>query len=178
MIKTRADIPNLLKPGSIGAELGVFEGAYSEQLLQSQKFIELHLIDIFSTPVRSGDKDGENIYTVDCNAFFRTVKNKFSNNSNVFIHKIDSVTFLQNCESKKIDFIYIDTDHDYDLTTKELNCSLRVIKPGGLICGHDYDQKVYPGCYDAVNDFAKKNGLEFVTTTQDKLASYVFKIPR
>ena len=47
-ILNRNNLTDLLPYYSIGCELGVFEGEFSQTLWNSNKFAELHLVDIFT----------------------------------------------------------------------------------------------------------------------------------
>lgn len=38
----------------------------------------------------------------------------------------------------EVDFIYIDADHTYDWVKKDILSSLKVLKKGGILAGHDY----------------------------------------
>lgn len=49
-----------------------------------------------------------------------------------------------------IDMIFIDGDHSYTAVIADITAWERTIKPGGLICGHDYN--VHPGVKQAVDE--------------------------
>ena len=64
----------------------------------------------------------------------------------------------------KLDWVYIDGDHSYPQTKKDLNNSHKVVKSGGCIIGDDY---LYPdskwgkaGTTKAVDEFIKENKLK------------------
>ena len=62
------------------------------------------------------------------------------------------------------DWIYIDGDHSYPQTKKDLNNSYKVVKSGGKIIGDDYkwpDAKWgKPGTTKAVDEFVQQNKLK------------------
>ena len=72
-----------------------------------------------------------------------------------------SDVWFEKNKSIKLDWIYIDGDHSYSQTKKDLNNSLKVVKSGGLIIGDDYGwpdakwQKA--GVTKAVDEFIKQN---------------------
>ena len=45
--------------------------------------------------------------------------------------------FFNKCD-KRFDLIYIDGDHKYNSVKNDIISSLKIIKPGGILSGHDY----------------------------------------
>ena len=64
---------------------------------------------------------------------------------------------------EKLDFVYIDGNHNYEFVMKDLNAYYDLVKKDGILCGHDYDipkNKLSDnGVRQAVNDFFEKKGL-------------------
>lgn len=177
-MKNRELIIDLLPRNSIGCELGVFEGDFSQVLLDSKKFKELHLVDPFYGSIESGDKNGHNIKTYEGNFLFDKVSNRFQKNDAVRIHRKTSIDFLLSSVDNYFDFIYIDTTHQYKQTLDELNLSLKKIKNNGIISGHDYNHELFMGVVSAVDAFSKDNNLQLHLTTEDKLATFYFFIKK
>jgi len=78
--------------------------------------------------------------------------------------KGDSVEVMNTFEDNYFDWVYIDTDHSYELTKKELEVCSRKVKDDGYIALHDYiwydyfnsileDSDIYFGVVKAVNEF-------------------------
>ena len=78
--------------------------------------------------------------------------------------KCDSVEVMNTFEDNYFDWVYIDTDHSYELTKKELEVCSRKVKDDGYIALHDYiwydyfnsildDSDIYFGVVKAVNEF-------------------------
>lgn len=57
------------------------------------------------------------------------------------------------------DMVYIDADHSYDAVRFDILHYASLVKPGGLLCGHDYDELPRPGLVRAVK--------ELITTPQE-----------
>jgi cephalosporin hydroxylase len=57
-----------------------------------------------------------------------------------------------------IDYCYVDTEHTYDATTKELETWWPHIRVGGIISGDDYRRPEFPGCTAAWDDFDSQMG--------------------
>jgi hypothetical protein len=169
-MNTRNQIVDLLPIDSIGCELGVFEGNFSEILTASKKFKKLYLVDIFSGIASNFGKT----YT-DASVLEQYVKNKFTEYSIVEIIKQDSLTFLQSLPNNSLNFIYIDTVHSYEQTMNELNESYRVIQNGGYICGHDYCE-IFQGVIDSVTDFTKKYNLDIIITQENDFPSFIIQV--
>ena len=68
----------------------------------------------------------------------------------VVLHKGYSYDVLPNLE-KKFDFIYIDGAHDYDSVKQDIELALPLLKPRGILAGHDY-QPEHPGVVAAVKE--------------------------
>jgi hypothetical protein len=167
-IDYRNEIGDILKNDIVGCELGVFEGAFSKILINTNKFKKLYLVDTFEGIVH-GSK--EKIYT-DGAVLFDYVKKIFANNTNVDIIKQDSIAFLNSMPENSLDFVYIDTTHKYEQSIKELNAARRAVKSGGLICGHDYMKERFPGVCQAVEEFSIQYNLRYRLTQKDIYKSF------
>ena len=177
-MKNREDIANLVDPHSIGCELGVFKGDFSKVLLDSGKFDQLYLVDPFSGQIQSGDKNGNNVESLDGEGLFSSVSKRFEYRKNVFIARQRSHEFLSVFKDDFFDFIYIDTTHQYDQTVLELELAYKKIKNNGIVAGHDYHPQMFGEVVNAVQFFSNKYKLPFDLTTDDVLNSYIFLIQK
>lgn len=73
------------------------------------------------------------------------------------------------------DFVYIDADHSEASVTADLAAWAPLVRPGGILAGHDYCD-AHKGVIQAVNKFASKTGWE-LQLTREAWASWVFRIP-
>lgn len=143
------------------AEVGVAFGKFSEQILRICSPKKLHLVDLW--------EDERFAAGAVC------VQDKFKHEIEseiVEIHCGYSEQELDEFDDYELDWVYIDTVHDYTTTKRELELCRRKVKPGGYICGHDYAKfNVYSRCdygvYDAVNEFAVNEGYEFLYLTME-----------
>jgi hypothetical protein len=172
MINTRESIVNLLDTNSIGCEVGVFEGDFSQILVDSKKFKKLYLVDIFSGIASNFGKT----YT-DSSCLEEKAKNRFLSKNFVEIIKQDSVSYFRHMPDNFFDFIYIDTVHSYEQTILELYESHRTIKNNGFICGHDYCIE-FNGVITAVNEFCLKYNYKPIITTEINYPSFIIKIKK
>lgn len=58
-----------------------------------------------------------------------------------------------------LDMIFIDGDHSYSAVLADIIAWWRTIKPGGLICGHDYG--IHPGVKQAVDESFSFRRIKF-----------------
>lgn len=165
----RNQITDLLPKNSIGCELGVFEGDFSEQLISSNKFDKLYLVDLFSGPAWNFGK-----HYPDAAVLYDSVKNRFQDKQEVYVIKQDSVSFLKSSELK-FDFIYIDTIHSYEYLSQELAEAYNLIKSNGYICGHDYCTE-FGGVIQAVKEFSEKYQYEVSSTKESGYPSFIIHI--
>jgi len=176
-------ILEFIKAGSIGAEIGVWKGFTSEKFLKRNPE-KLYLIDPWAVeaykPSLNVDDDTFN-YNKYINryksivgssdpAMFQkhydkvhdNVVKKFKNNENVEVCRMLSTEWFAAYDGPKLDWIYIDGDHSYTGVINDLNASLAVVKPGGVIIGDDYkwhNDGDKGGVKKAVKEFIETNNL-------------------
>jgi predicted O-methyltransferase YrrM len=52
----------------------------------------------------------------------------------------------------KFDMIFIDADHSYEALREQIRTFSQMLTPYGILCGHDYGHKGYPGVEQAVKE--------------------------
>jgi len=60
--------------------------------------------------------------------------------------------------SDYFDVVFIDADHSYKAVKKDIRWWFPVIKPGGILCGHDYCKEC-PGVIEAVDEAFKGKAI-------------------
>ena len=142
----------LAAPGSIGAEVGIWDGDFSAILLKILEPARLHLIDI---------------------AIRERVTTRFSDKLSgpvLTLHQGDSVEVLRQFPDEHFDWIYIDGDHSYNGVSRDADVAVRKIKPPGLLFFNDYtmgDHNVPEGFFPygvipVVNDLCLHRGFEMI----------------
>ena len=159
----------------VWAELGVFLGDFSKKIFDACEPNHLYLVDIFPEEMWSGDKDGNNVQKKNLMSVPEDLK-KYFLEKNVTVLKSTTCDFLNQSDDKDLDIVYIDADHSYDAVFKDLSNSLRRVKSGGLISGHDYSESQFPGVFKAVNDFCQLNELKISFTSSDVLPTYAIRV--
>lgn len=164
-ILTRLNVPN-----PVGAEIGVFTGALSQKLLERGD-LTLYMVDSWATCAsdseyaKSGDfhaalsqERQDRYFESTCRAV------QFAGDKAKIIRK-PSVEAAAEIEDRSLDFVFIDADHSYEGCKADISAWASKVKPGGLLCGHDYNNVEYPcfGVNQAVDEFSKSTGLPMET---------------
>ena len=121
---------------------------------KNTRLLELGCNDCVSTRLfchYAGDVTGVDRHTSDQ---VKIVKNEFPTFE--FVNTSFEM-YLSAC-NLKFDLVYIDGDHMYDSVVRDIRNSLKVVKPGGIISGHDYYTTVNSGVPKAVSDMLGKYG--------------------
>jgi hypothetical protein len=177
-MKHRDEFPKLFNRLGyrFGAEVGTQRGLFAEHLLKNCSSLEmLHCIDIWKqqpkeiyNDVANGPDDIHELH------YEQTLErlNPFANRYNVL--RMWSVDAAELIEEELLDFVYIDANHSYKCTTEDLEAWYPKVRPGGMMCGHDYlDSGTNFGVYSAVQDFTRNLKVK-VHSTQEQWPSWYF----
>jgi len=146
-----------LPKNSICAEIGVWKGLFSDQIIRAAKPKELHLIDPWD--VSEVEEIDRRWYQFQLNRLYNRVVRKFNNQPSVHIHRGKSADVLPTFCDGYFDWIYVDGRHDYVSVTRDLQLSWKKVKIGGLIAGDDYAGRCSVGVKGAVDDFVSGLGV-------------------
>ena len=120
------------------AEVGVFEGAYSNSILLRTGVDSLFCVDPFDgrgmKDVHRGKIDADDIFPI-CDARLR----KFGNR--VEYAKITSEQAADTFLDGDLDFVYIDAKHTKRAIKRDLELWYPKVREGGMIAGHDYKNR-------------------------------------
>lgn len=173
ILNTRNNLLELLPKNSIGVEIGVFKGQFSDCILEIVNPQKLYLIDPWIGKIHSGDKDGI-IYEFidDGTVFFESVlMPKYKDDSRINLLKNTS-GILRTFDDNFFDWAYVDGDHSYLGVTHDLEILRYKVKKNGVIMGHDYKIPKYYSVVKAVNEFCRKYKLNIKYLTNDVYPSY------
>lgn len=172
LLLNRLEMLKLLPKHGVVAELGVDKGGFSEQILNICEPSKLHLVDLWDSERYNQNKR-------------KSVENKFKtqiSSGQVEINIGYSTDVGQKFQDNYFDWIYIDTDHSYKTTIKELEIWKSKVKEDGVIAGHDYvianwDGMVRYGVIEAVYEFCSKYNWEilYITMEHDYPPSFAIK---
>jgi hypothetical protein len=176
LIENRNILLDLLPKGMKIAELGIFKAEFSKIILEKLSPSELFLVDLFPKEMYSGDMNGNNIVLANLDDMYPEIVSQFSSYKNIKIIKSYSSDFLNSLDDGYLDAVYIDADHSYEGVKLDLNLSLKKIKKGGIIMGHDYTPNMFPGVVRAVDEFCKKYNLKIDVLTKDGCPTYLIPL--
>lgn len=166
----RKQLLNVLPKNGTVAEIGVYRGEYSKEILTISTPKKLLLIDAWRTML-----DGENI-DPKFELFYKEVQEKFNNIPNIHIMRNTSIEAANKIEENSLDWVYIDGDHHYEPCLNDLRAYASKVKTEGYICGHDWVTKPKAGfgVNQAVQEFIKETQFILVgLTNEDNFKSYI-----
>jgi 23S rRNA U2552 (ribose-2'-O)-methylase RlmE/FtsJ len=178
-------IKQLLAPNSVIAEIGVFDGGFSQCILNINNPKELVLIDYWGDGiVVSGDVDGNNIRHMQGLELYNIVKEKFAANSNVKVIR-DWSSCITKFPDNYFDAIYIDADHEYPAVLNDIQAAFAKVKPGGWIFGHDFEMNnaKTAACYTfgvkrSAEEFCEKYNQHIAVKAMDGCVSFGIKVEK
>jgi glycosyltransferase involved in cell wall biosynthesis len=132
---------------AICAEVGVWKGDFSAEILRQASPKELHLIDI------------------DVDHF--SLRQRFADDRRVTIHHGKSVDVLSSFPAEHFDWIYIDAAHDYESVKADAAMAAARLKPGGILVFNDYifwshTESLPYGVVQAVNEMCVHDGWRVI----------------
>lgn len=166
MGQNRNELLARLPENAVCAEIGVWKGNFSAQILEQTKPRELHLVDPWrfdpSFPVRWYGGGSAKSQT-DMDAIHNSVVSRFAARAEVRIHRARSADAVHEFDDNLFDWIYVDGDHSYDAVLDDLRSWRRKLKPRGLLAGDDLWWKDESGDLSvrrALNEFATEIAVE------------------
>jgi len=129
----RSDLPEFFNQMGFkeGAEVGVLRGEFSEEICKAG--LKLHAIDPWKYygDYRRHPKEApmEDIY--------QEAKAKLEPYDCTLIRE-ESMDALKHFKDNSLDFVYLDGNHRIRWIVEDIYEWYKKIKPGGVICGHDY----------------------------------------
>lgn len=152
--EVRADILSRIPIGSICAEVGVWKGDFSAQILKVVSPKKLYLID----PWKSHPQYQSSWYRcsqLEMDKTYEKVVERFVNENAVDVCRLSSVKAASQFPDLYFDFIYIDGNHLYEFVKKDIESYFPKLKHGGIMVGDDYGDQGWwkDGVTDAFDEF-------------------------
>lgn len=150
---------------TVGAEIGVYRGEYSEVLLNKNPHLKLYLID----PWMGWAHANEGVQRKN----FRLARQRLVDRNVEYIVK-PSLIAADDIPDGSLDFVYIDAAHDFDNVMLDLIMWGKKVRKGGIISGHDYYYHYTVGVLTAVDTYAKAHGVSQWFATKDYPPSFLW----
>ena len=139
-----------------GAEVGVWKGTMSYNLLRMIPTLTLYMIDRWTSYSKEEqERDGISEQRLYEDKVFKAAMKQALKRAQPFGKRavpmvMESRQACESFEDNSLDFVFVDGDHSYEGVKEDIDIWLPKIKTGGYICGHDYDSR--PGVRQAVDE--------------------------
>ena len=132
---TRTDLAAIFKDlgFKVGAEIGVERGLFSEQLCLANPGVKLYCID--SWEIHQECPEYNKQHRLD--KYYAEAKVRLSKYHCELIKKY-SIDAIRDFAPNSLDFVYIDANHRFDFIMNDIIQWSKIVRPGGIISGHDY----------------------------------------
>jgi hypothetical protein len=148
---------------SVGAEIGVHEGDFSDEILRVVIPVELHLIDPWEHREERTYRDawyggGASAGQATMDRRFGAVADRFAEEidaGRVVLHRGSSGDVVGDFPDSYFDWVYIDGNHLYEHVKLDLETYYPKVKRGGYVAGDDYGLRGWwdNGVQQAVDEF-------------------------
>ena len=159
-----------LPKNSIGAEIGVWRGSFTQHIRRLVRPVSLHLIDpwVFDPNAElycESQKKYDAVYDEICVKFKHEI-----DRGHFFIHRTFSEKAAAVFSDNYFDWVYIDGDHRYEEALRDLRIYYEKVRAGGFIAGDDYRRSDDPmiGVKRAVDEFILEGNVEKVLILGDQ----------
>jgi len=155
----------LLAKGAVGAELGVFEGTFTKQLVERLRPQKLHLMDPWFRLSGEWDWAKGKPSTVEAVRHLLKIYKPQLAERSIEIHIDFDTEVLPRFDDHYFDWVYLDSSHQYEQTVRELQILSRKVKPAGVIAGDDWwtaPDHIHHGVCRAVREFVEATDYEFL----------------
>jgi hypothetical protein len=169
-VRARQFLLNFLPAGSIGAELGVFTGLFSAVLARNRRISKVTFVDPWWEAFGSHYPDW-GAYTdygrVSTQSAYEIAKIRIKQAGlpNRIIEIGYSYNWLAAQPDESLDWVYLDSTHNYEGTKRELELLDYKVNDTGLILGDDWQTErnhIHHGVCLAVNEFVKASNFELI----------------
>jgi SAM-dependent methyltransferase len=138
---------------TVGAEIGVGSGIYSEIICQQVPGVKLYCVDLWKTYPGIVDFDNDEYLEKDRKSATMRLAG-----CDVIFMQMYSMDAVKLFGPGSLDFVYIDANHWDPFITDDIREWSRVVRSGGIVSGHDYHHE-HRHVVDAVDNYAKEHDI-------------------
>lgn len=164
-VKTRNDLASLFK--GIGVEVGTERAVFAKEI--AKHCDKLYCVDPFKA--YKGYRDHVSQEKLD--GFFAEAQERMRPFNCEFIRKF-SLDAVNDFEDESLDFVYIDSNHDYENCKADIKAWSKKVKKGGIVAGHDYIERKGQGLYYGVKKAVKELSEDLTIWRGDKSPSWSY----
>jgi hypothetical protein len=132
------------------AEIGVCAGKNAKELYDNFRIKKMYLCDWYREK-----------YSPEVINWLKSVYDKFNEDKRVTLIINNSLDIQDLFHDSDIDYIYLDGDHAFDHVYAEMELYWPKVSYGGMLAGHDYNEKNPDRVKAAVEKFCKKYNLHY-----------------
>jgi hypothetical protein len=142
-LNARATVAGLLPKRGVGAEIGVFRGAFSRTIFAAARPRRLYLVDPWENSAAPehaqawyAKEGGDDMQQVHAEVVRTFAAEPYA--GRVEVVRSRSAAWLSGLADRSLDFVYIDGDHSYAAVREDIALSVRKVRTGGVIALDDY----------------------------------------
>lgn len=121
---------------TVGAEIGVEQGRYSEEICRANPAVRLYCID----PWQAYDRYADHVSQRKLDGFYDEAMQRLRVFNTVVIRKT-SMEAVKEFRLSLLDFVYIDGNHEFEFVVNDIIQWAKIVRPGGIVAGHDYKRE-------------------------------------
>lgn len=121
---------------SIGAEVGVERGKFSEVICRKNPNVHLWAVDLWRAYSGYREHVADDFY-----ASLKAEAERRLSPYAVRFMQMESKKASRTFVDKSLDFVYLDANHELPYIVSDIAAWLPKIRPGGMIAGHDYSER-------------------------------------
>ena len=150
---------------SNGVEVGVKEGKFTKHLLGTFPKMTIVGVDPYEFQPKSDELGYESYLKWNFDNIIKGLGRNTSNFGDRFrLVRKYSADAATEFDDHSFDFVFIDAQHTYEGVKDDIRLWRNKVRPGGLLCGHDYDY-TRPRFADVIR--AVDESLDSVETAED-----------
>jgi len=134
-------------------EIGTFDGRTTLNLAANSPLAKIWTLDLPSKQIsetKYAIASGEECFVKKPSSGQRFVETPFEQQITQLYG--DSATFEFTRFENSMDVVFVDGSHAYEYVVSDTINALKILKPGGMIIWHDYDNEAWPGVTKHLNE--------------------------